>query len=131
EVAAQLGKLYRDLRRITSELSSEFNESMQEIQNIKAEVQGEVADIQNLDIGLEEPYFLPKDPPAVAAPVPEPVAEPVASATVSTPLAAADGAPEARDAASFDALPATSEHVPASNGRAPTTAPDDDLAPPY
>src|SRR5205085_11597319 len=47
EMAAQLGKVVRDLRRISNELSAEFNQSMAEIQSIQQ------VDL-NAELGLDE-----------------------------------------------------------------------------
>ena len=139
EVAAQLGKLYRDLRRVTAELSSEFNESMQEIQSIRTEVQGEVQSLQSLDLDAPEATASASGPPA------EPSASPVGAAVASVATAgdqavaagvavpygpAADAAVVERDASAFESQASTDEQAPAANGRVAARVPDD-LLPPY
>ena len=80
EIFANLGKVFRDLRRLSAELSAEFNQSMEEVQSIQAEVKGiqdEVKEIGDISISLDKP-----EEPVVAAPVatPQPVAASVGAA---------------------------------------------------
>jgi sec-independent protein translocase protein TatB len=140
EVAAQLGKLYRDLRRVTAELSSEFNESMQEIQSIRTEVQGEVQSLQGLDLSNPETSATEASPPA------EPTVEPVGAAVGGAATAGGQSAATAvtvpygpevdatvvqRDADAFESeAPPPVEQVPAPNGRLAARVPDE-LLPPY
>jgi sec-independent protein translocase protein TatB len=141
EVAAQLGKVYRDLRRVTAELSTEFNESMQEIQSIHTEVQGEVQSLQSLDLGTsEEPATAVGTPSdTVPSPVGAAVAggaaaaaeEQSAATAVAVPYGpTADASIAARDPAALESQPSPSEQAPGPNGSVAARVPDD-LLPPY
>src|SRR5215207_1302982 len=84
EVAAQVGKLFRDLRRMTNELSSEFNAGMQDFQSIQAEVQGltdDVQELRNIEVKLDQPSPLvaPVSAEPVAAAPPEAAALPASA----------------------------------------------------
>jgi sec-independent protein translocase protein TatB len=140
EVAAQLGEVYRDLRRVTAELSSEFNESMQEIQSIRTEVQDEVQSLQSLDLGDSEAPATETVPSA--APTVAPVGATVGGTAAAEGQSAAtavtvpygpevDATVVQRDAAAFESdAPPPVEQVPAPNGRAAARVPDE-LLPPY
>ncbi|GEM_PF-3111026 len=157
EIAAQLGKLYRDIRRMTNELSAELNESMQEIQSIQ----------QSFDLGLEE--RVPQPPTSSAqAPIPVPDA-PNGTGGAVLDAVPVDAAVIAQDAAAFEPAPAAASEAAAAvsddsgelglstpsasavatvepapvpvassepaaepvNGQRTTHPPSDDLAPPY
>jgi sec-independent protein translocase protein TatB len=91
EVAAQVGKLFRDLRRLTTELSSEFNAGMQDFQSIQAEVQGLTDDIQelrNIEVKLDQP-----------SPLASPVSNPPTVDEVAAAVKAAAAVPSTSPAA--------------------------------
>ncbi len=123
EIAGQVGKVVRDFRRTTSELSSEFNRTLSlEVEERKTRTQ------TNQTVAEAVPYEAP--------PVPE--TSPVVQASVAPPTAVepAEAPPAELAPAASTTVSTAAPDAPVSNGVAPATASkrrtyDADLAPPY
>jgi TatA/E family protein of Tat protein translocase len=118
EIAGQVGKVVRDFRRTTSELSSEFNRTLSlEVEERRAtKTQAEAA------VAEAVPYEAPPVPDA--APVVEAAAPPAVEPTEAPP--ATVGSTTVSTAA-----PASNGSEPAPAGASKRRTYDADLAPPY
>jgi Tat protein translocase TatB subunit len=132
EVLGQLGKVYREVRKMTNELSAEFNDSMQEFKELQdfdlglsemSEPEPAAANVESVPSAPELPAsgditLLEGDTPAFETPVPA-VTGGVAVAEAPTQVALTKA----------ESFPAPDQ--PTHNGHARPRPSMDDLLPPY